>query len=236
MAYIPGSSFIPKETTIGATPKVVRRKRTFHVVGFVGSLLLVLSILAALGVFGYKKYLENQLLVVQEELKQQKSQDMEKKLKDIAIFDRQLNTAVHLLDNHIAPTRVFSALESLTKETVVFNSFKYTYDPGNIVKVDVQGGTEKLTSLAVQKLEIATKDLFDEFSVSDIALNLTEGPEASPESKKTDEAVGFSITGMLRKDSILYTGDQSFDSFETQTIESTEDESLSTDVDTTNTI
>lgn len=207
MAYIPGSSFIPKETTVGATPKVVKRKRTFHIIGFIASVLLVLSLLTALGTFGYRKYLEGRLLTVQSELTQKKSEDMESRLKEIAIFDRQINIAKYLLDNHIAPTRIFTALESLTKETVVYSSFDYAYDPGNIAQLDVTGGTEELTSVAVQKIEFTAKDLFDEFTVKDITFGLAEAVDGAP-AQESDEAVAFSIEGSLDKDVIEYTGER----------------------------
>ncbi len=223
MAYIPGSSFIPKETNV--TPKVMQRKRTFHVFGFIASAMLMTSLIAAIGVFAYGKFSEKKLEEAKVALVKEKSVDMESKMVEIAIFDRQLALTTRLLDNHIAPSRIFSELEKMTKNTVQFKSFKYTYDPGYIAELEVKGGTDELTSVAVQKIEFAGQQLFSEFSVENIALSLKttdsgKAPAPVAQGSSIVSPVDFSISGVLNSKTVQYTGESVVDT-ETEVATST---------------
>jgi hypothetical protein len=208
MAYIPGSSFIPKDTN--ATPKVLQRKRTFHVFGFAASTMLIVSLLAAIGVFLYEKYSDKQLEKARAELVKEQSLDLGSKMVEIAVFDRQLSLARQLLDNHIAPTRIFAELERMTKQSVQFTSFDYTYDPGYLAELDVKGGTNELTSVAVQKNEFSDQKLFSEFSVENIGLVLedtTDPKVVISVTPSSDNRVDFSISGSINTKLIQYTGE-----------------------------
>ena len=230
MAYIPGSSFIPKDTN--ATPKVMQRKRTFHIFGFIASVMLVVSLLMAGGVFGYQIKLENDLEKVQKELAEAKTEDFSVQMAEIAVFDQQLKTAKRLLDNHIAPSRIFAELEKMTTKTVHYKAFEYTYDPGYLAELSVLGGTDEITSVASQKIEFANQQLFTDFSIENISLSLENDKEGSAPSR-SDSPVSFGISGTLDTEPILYTGvavGAETETFPQATTATTSDKGLETSV------
>lgn len=208
MTYIPRSSFSMKESA-GPIPKLVQKKHTFRVFSFVGALLLVVSIAAALGTFFYKEYSTKQLENAKVALGDAGNNELDQKnMKEIAIFDRRLDAAQFLIKNHRAPSRVLQKLEGITKETVQLKSFEYTYDPGFEVLVELSGTTKELSSVALQKIEIMNNDLFSEFLVSDIVTGaaIPSGPGASVVENEATEGVMFGVKGTLKDREFDYEG------------------------------
>ncbi len=165
MSYIPRSSF---GQAPGVIPMQIKKKHTIRIVSLLGTLLMSLAVLATVGAFIYKQYLDKQLLGVQSELNGLSDTDNERKMKEIQVYDRKLSVAHRLLDNHLAPTRVLAEIEKFTKQTVRFQSFEYLYDPGFEAEVTLGGGTQALTSVALQKMELLKENVFSDFVLREI--------------------------------------------------------------------
>jgi len=209
MAYIPRSSFIPKQAPQGSSSPI-GRKSTVNVFGLVAMIALVLSVSGSVGVFFYNTYLEEKLQNAKIELGQKSTNDSVQKIREIKLYDYKLNVAHTLLDNHLAVANIFEELQNSTKETIRFNSFKFEYDPGFDVTLSLGADTAELASVVLQEMQFLADGLFSGFLVKDISLNdsrVSGGPVPVGGTLSPEKTVGFVIQGTFTKDLLRYTGE-----------------------------
>ncbi len=215
MAYIPRSSFggqIPNPT-----PVHIQQKHTIRLFATLSTIVLVIVFLAFIGLFAYTHYLNKQLGVAQTELNALNDSGTERKMLEVQMYNRKLNIARFLLDNHVATSRIFSMLEDTTKQTIRFSSLKYKYDPGFEAELTLGGDTKELKSVALQKMQIINDNVFSNFIVRGIntsaVLATTDGkPKAPGTNIKSNEngaslGVGFEVVGVFDKDLLKYEAD-----------------------------
>lgn len=210
MAYIPRSS-IGKSGTSSPIPKIVKKKRTFRVFGFLGTTLLLLSLAGSGGVFFFKNISQNQQEAARQELAQAEADvgDSEAKINIIMMYDEQLSTAMTLLDNHLAPSLLFEALELTVKETVQYQSLEYKYDPGFDALLTLKGSTKEFTSVVLQKLQLDEGSIDSPFEVALVG-DVTKSQDVSEEGSAApseEERVTFTVTGLLKDNHFAYTGE-----------------------------
>lgn len=215
MAYVPRSSFIPKEAS-GAIPTRVRRKRTIHIFSLLTTLLLVASVAAAVGVYLYQDFLENRLEAAKTALNEISQAENESKMEEIRIYDEKLQLVHTLLDNHLAPSLLFEEIENSTKETVQFQSLEYTYDPGFEALLMLGGNTEEFTSLALQKMQFLEDTMFSEFLINEIS---NSNGDSADEEEADIDGVTFKVNGLFRKDLIEYSGESAVPNIEETSVE-----------------
>jgi hypothetical protein len=210
MSYVPRSSFIPKEAP-GAIPVQVKRRRSIHIISTIASLLLTLSILAAVGSFLYTSYLKKQLSEAQVKLDSVSSEDNTAKVADIKKYDKRLILASTLLNNHIAPSTIFDLLETSTESTVQFKSFEFSYDPGFEAVLTLGGVTEEFNSVTSQKRQFTKDEIFTEYVLTDIGeeSEVSDSDSSDSEQSVVIDKVGFQVTGVFDIDKLKYIGDVS---------------------------
>lgn len=217
MAYIPRSSFGGQISN--PTPVHIQQKHTIRLFASLSTIILGIVFVAFIGLFAYTHYLNKQLVAVQTELNALNDSGTERKMLEVQMYNRKLNTARFLLDNHVATSRIFSMLEDTTKQTIRFSSFKYKYDPGFEAELTLGGDTKELKSVALQKMQIINDTIFSNFIVRGInkssELATTDGkPKAPSTNIKLNEnaaslGIGFEVVGVFDKDLIKYEVDAS---------------------------
>lgn len=211
MKYIPSSSYGSPGMS-SAIPQMVQKRRTFHIFGFIATLLLVASLLASAGVFFYQKELEKQLAKAKEELGTRSNADNQKKITEIESFYLKLKTAKMLLENHRAPSKLFAELEKITKKSVQLTSLAYTYDPGFDIELELTANTDELASVVLQKRKLLEESLFSVVTVNGISSTL-DTPDAKGDTSKDigEKKIGFNIKGLLKDDVVAYDGKSATD-------------------------
>ncbi len=213
MKYIPSSSY-GSPGAPSAIPQMVQKRRTFHVFGFIASSLLFLSLISAAGVFFYQKELEKQLSKAREELGTQSTADNEKKITELETFYLKLKTAEMLLDNHRAPSKLFTELEKITKKTVQLTSLTYSYDPGFDIELELAASTDELASVLQQKRKLIGESLFSVVAVNNISSSLDTPDDEDTNQNNTqndsgEKKITFAIKGLLKDDVVTYDGKNS---------------------------
>lgn len=205
MKYIPSSSY-GSPGAPSAIPQMVQRRRTFHVFGFIATLLLFLSLACSAGVFFYKQELEKQLVTAKEELGGKSTSENEKKITELETFYLKLQTAELLLENHRAPSKLFAELEKITKKSVQLTSLSYAYDPGFDIELEMTASTDELMSVLLQKKKLLEESLFSVVAVNGISATLEtqDGEEAA--GAVGEKKIGFAIKGLLKKEVVAYDG------------------------------
>ena len=235
MAYIPRSSF---SQTQSAIPEQIKKTHTIRLFSVLGTAMLVCSLLSVAGVFLYKGYLEKELESLKGELSTLSQGDNDRKMLEIQQYDQKLNVARTLLDNHIAISRLFDTVGLSTKETVRFKEIDYKYDPGFDAEVKLSGDTKELQSVALQKMQFFKDSIFDDFVVRDISMTSPEisetGVIATVDQKNKDSqtvadlGVGFEVTGLFKKSTLSFTGDERIETTDVSSSTSSVDTTMST--------
>ena len=208
MPYIPRSPI-----TTGSIPKIVKKKHTFRVFGFIATLMILGSLASIIGTFAYKQYALSRLETTRQKLVEVSSVDVTKDIEELTQFDKKLNIAQHLLDNHIAPSKIFKAIETTTKDTIQFTNLEYTYDPGFQALLELTAGTNELATVALQDIEFMKDTIFTEYDVREINANVSIQDKPAS-SNDTSHSITFNVKGAVEKKLFAYTGQQTIDSSE----------------------
>lgn len=232
MAYDPRSSF---GQAPGVVPAYVRKQRTIQVYRVLAGIMSTCAVVASVGVFVYKSFSINELEAAKAELKAASAEDMgnQKKISELQAYDLKLSIARKLLDEHLAPSRVFEELERSTKETVAFKQFDYHYEPGFEVMLSLVGNTKELDSVFLQKRQFFNDGLFSEFIVQDVTI--LEDADTEEGEAPVASGVDFSVEGVFDKNAIVYQGEVVRDDVVADEVQATSTETVATAISGTTT-
>lgn len=151
------SSFIPKGPIASSTSSVTTRvKRPRTILGLISTIVFFLSVLAAIGVFGYKFYLEYSVKNMALELEAAKASIEEETVKEIMRLNNRILATEDLIDSHSVLSPLFSYLEASTLKNVRFTEFVYSANDGPMV-LSMKGEARGYAALA-QQAEIFKKN------------------------------------------------------------------------------
>ncbi len=146
------SSFIPKgpgPSSVG-TGLYTRRDNTGRtVVGIIAVLVFVVSLLAALGVFGYGHYLTSRIGSMGKALDEARTTINPELIHQITSLDNRIKGTRDILNKHTVLSPFFAYLESATLQTVGFTDFKYTRSNDKIT-LDMKGMARGYQAVALQ--------------------------------------------------------------------------------------
>lgn len=198
MTEVPRSSFIPKEAP-GMMPARVRRRHTFQVFDIVATGLLIGALLLAGAAFFMKFSAEKQKNAALEKIAEQ-GQFNDGAITEIQRFDLKLKAAERLLKNHISPLKIFSALESRTKNRVQFTQFTFEHIPEIDAFLTVTGATQEFKTLALQSVQFSSDPVLQTLLVT----TLQAETEALNSEESNKNIVTFSMAGSIPQSAILY--------------------------------
>ena len=151
------SSFIPKGPIASSvSPASTKIKRPRTILGLISVTLFSLSVIAAVGVFGYKFYLEYSIKAMAAELEAAKASIEEETVKEIMRLNNRILATEDLIDSHLVISPLFSYLESSTLRNVRFTEFSYSAKD-NAMVLRMRGEARGYAALA-QQAEIFKKN------------------------------------------------------------------------------
>ena len=198
MADVPHASFIPKETP-GMTPSRVKRRQTFHVFGFIATIMLLGSIGMAGGVYFLKDTAQKRSEVANTALQQERGLFKKDDIAEVREFDRRVRGAEVLLKTHLSPLKILDALEKVTKQRIQFSELAYTYNPPEDVTLTLSGGTEEFKTLALQAIKFNDESLFSKLSFSEVSMSESSSKE---EGVDTAPSISFGLTGIINPEAL----------------------------------
>lgn len=146
------TSFIPKRPLNESKP-VAPRSTSSGFFLLIGIVIFVLSLLASVGVFFYKKSIENKIVANKETLAKAKDAFEPDTIALYKRFDKRLISADEILKNHITVSPILRELNALTLKKVQFTKFKdkvTTVGKSVSVEVEMQGKGDSFSTLAIQ--------------------------------------------------------------------------------------
>jgi len=148
--YRQPSTFIPQQV-----PQVAHRGLYYNLFFILGNVALVVMVLAWAGLFGYRFYLDQEIIRLQGKLTESAATalngDRVREIEEIKALDMRLNLGKSLIESHLVIQPLFSLIDQLTlTNSVRFTNFKYEAKEG-VFEVTFAGKAASFSSLAYQQ-------------------------------------------------------------------------------------
>jgi hypothetical protein len=112
--------------------------------------LLIVSIVAAIGVFAYSEYLKSIAQQKNDALTAAQNSVNAAAVEDFVRFRDRFGVAESILDKHVEASNFFALLESLTLANVRFNSLKFDIKDDGTPTISMSGTAKSFNALAAQ--------------------------------------------------------------------------------------
>lgn len=165
------TSFIPKKSLVEATSP---RRSGISIFMLLGVAVFVISVFLAGGIYFYEGYLEGAIGEKDASLKRARAAFEPALIEDLKRLSNRINLARGVLDNHLAPSAIFSLLEESTLRTIRFRSFTYT-TTGSRASIALKGEGRSFGDVAVQSDTFAAGRRLRDVIFSNLNLDQTTG-------------------------------------------------------------
>lgn len=144
------STFIPRGPIAGASAMSpsLRTRGGSNFISSIAFFIFAISIILALGVFGYRFYLEYRISNMSRELAEAKAALNPEAIEDLVDLDTRLTSTQTLVKSHKLMTPLFEFLESVTPRSVRFSGFKYAVGQ-NGPEIELFGQARGYSALAL---------------------------------------------------------------------------------------
>lgn len=149
------TSFVPKQ------PLPENRRKTSpgsNILLIISIVILGISGLAALGAFGYGRYLDSAIQVKKTTLDQALAKTDQDSINDLIRLKRRFDSGKQILNAHTVPSQFFDTLEKITLENVRFDAMKLTVSDDRSARLEMSGIARNFNTLAAQSNVFANND------------------------------------------------------------------------------
>lgn len=142
------TSFIPKRPLNESS---VVQKRPVGIFTFIATVIFLASIVAAIGVYVYKKSLIKSVADKSSQLQIAQNSFEPSLIRDLQTIDKRFDGASSILSNHIMLSPIFEELSRLTIRSVRYTKFSYSIEKDTkVVTVSMSGQASDYNSIALQ--------------------------------------------------------------------------------------
>lgn len=174
------TTFIPKKPLAEERVKKAPASKPLGIFSMVATLIFVVTLLIAGGLFLFERFVAQQIVVSQESLERAEKAFEPALIIELQKLDTRLRVADTLLASHIATSPIFRILEDATLKSIQYNNFNYIFEGGQ-AKVTMEGLARRYQTIAEQSLlfgqdRFITDHIFSEFTLTDqgrVSFNLT---------------------------------------------------------------
>jgi len=135
--------------------------------------VLFTLLLVSGGFYFYKTVLVKNIASMGNDLSLAKNRFEPERLGELQVLDKRLKAGAEVLNNHIAISPIFEALEAITMKTVRFTKFDYSLgdEKNAVAKVKLNGVAVGYRSVALQSDLFAENEYFIDPVFSNLALD-----------------------------------------------------------------
>lgn len=149
------TSFVPKQA-IQASGVHALRRHGANPINIVAPGILLISVLAAGGVYGYERYLTDKKEVAAAELLAQEQHIDQDGVREFIRLRDRLSTGNKLLSEHITLSAFFSKLEKITLQNVRFDSLTLAVAADRSAEIKMSGRARGFNALAAQSTKFSS--------------------------------------------------------------------------------
>ncbi|MBI2618255.1 hypothetical protein HYW58_02270 [Candidatus Kaiserbacteria bacterium] len=145
------TSFIPKKTLTTAIREGGRTRTSMSGVFSLLALIVMLgAVTLSVGLFLYEQILESSINRKTETLQRAEAAFEPELIRELVRLDARLLAAKRILNQHIAPSAIFSVLEETTLQSVEFKSFSLTRVSSDKISIAMKGEADNFNGIALQ--------------------------------------------------------------------------------------
>ena len=166
------SSFIPKGPITSNVNMASSMRRTGggNLVSTIAHFIFIASVLLAVGVFGYRFYLEYRIREMESDLSQAQAALDTEAIGELTSLNSRIMVTKALVSKHQVITPLFRFLESSTIASVRFTNLNYSAEKDGLT-INLIGEARGYSSLALQSQVFNSSRYFTNVVFSDISLN-----------------------------------------------------------------
>lgn len=181
------TSFIPKKSLSQNTPQptVHKQERKHSLASVFAFLMLVIALGVSGVVFFYTSFLESSIANKAESLERAREAFQPALIKELERLDDRIESAEQILQEHIAPSGLFSLLEATTLKSVRFQNMTYSMLT-DTVEISLEGEALNFDAVALQSDVFGSNRFIREPIIS--GLDITG-----------DNLVAFTVTAQIEK-------------------------------------
>lgn len=186
------TSFIPK-----ASLKVEHRREATHapiaLASLIATILLVLAVAGAAGVFLYQQYLISSIASKKDSLERARAAFQPETIRELARVDTRLEVGTELLNAHLSPSLLLDEIAARTLTSVRFGGFQFTHGAGGKYMLSMSGVAKSFNAVALESDEFGKSEMWTNPIFSNINFDQTGN-------------VAFDVTAEVIPARILYRG------------------------------
>lgn len=148
-------SFIPKKPVSQQGPKPIRNTSFFSIIATV---LFITALVLAVGVFGYKYFLNKSIEGKQADLQTELDKFNRKDVDELSRLETRLNTASDLLKKHFSTRYFLTMLGNATLKNIEYDTMSLTTNESQKAILLLQGIAQNFTAVALQLDELKRPD------------------------------------------------------------------------------
>ncbi|MDO8424032.1 MAG: hypothetical protein Q7S54_00285 [bacterium] len=172
------SSFIPRSSLASSASSPSRagvafspaKKSRQSLVGLISALIFALSVILALGVFGYGFYLKYSIDNMAAALEIGRAELEPEKVDELIRLNDRMSSTQNLIGSHLLLTPLFRFLETSTLKTVRFTDFNYAMS-GKELELSLRGEARSYSALALQADLFNKSGYLKNITFSDLSLD-----------------------------------------------------------------
>lgn len=162
------TSFVPKQPVRSGSPYSKSGGNTFFIVALI---VLAVSVVSSVAVFGYEQYLKSVRDSKAEQVRTAQESLSTETVEDFIRTRNRFIAAGSILESHTAATGFFELLETMTLENVRFNSLSFEVGEDGSAQIAMDGVARTFNALAAQSSAFAEEKRIKRAIFSEIALN-----------------------------------------------------------------
>lgn len=166
------TSFIPKGPI--NSPSVissVSRTAEKGLLGFIASIIFLIAVVIAGGLFGYEKYLISSIASKGSLLEKNRSELDQDTIKQLLKLNSRILSTTDILDRHTVLSPLFDFLESSTFKSVRYTSFRFVNSSNNELTIALSGQARGYSAVALQADELSKSQYIKNPIFSDLLLD-----------------------------------------------------------------
>jgi len=192
------SSFIPKkDSVISAVGNVgvPYKGSSTGILDKLATVLFVLSLVVWGGLFGYQKYVEADIVTLEQDIASARSLIDEDKVDLFVALGKQVRISKELLNQHISLVPLFEFMEEHTIPSVQYTEFSFSLGERGDIEVVATGRAQDFADVTRQEEVLIEADMLTQLSVNTITVADTV----------TSGGVTFNTTFTIPRQGLLYT-------------------------------
>ena len=161
-------SFTPTPTTTGIPSG--RRKEESNFLYFIGVVIFIISLVLAIGVFGYKFYIKYRIEKMGTDLEAARTALELDTVKELTLLNSRIISTTNLIKNHHVLNPLFEFPEGSTPKVVRFTNFLYNMNDSGL-QLSMKGQARGYSALALEAQLLNKSIYFKNILFSDLSLN-----------------------------------------------------------------